>query len=258
MELRILAVGDVVGLPGLSYLSRHLRSLKQLYKIDFCVVNGENASLVGITPEQAEAIFSAGANVITLGNHAFNRREIVPYIARTPELLRPANQPPQQPGQGWGVFETPFGDVAVVNLIGRCGMDFTPDNPFLLVERILPRLQTRLICVEIHAEATSEKQAMAWMLDGRVSAVWGTHTHVQTADEEILPNGTGRITDLGMTGPCRSILGVKPELSIKKLRGDLTGRYEPADGPCRLEGCIFTVDDRSGRCVGVERVKEHD
>ncbi|MDY4231666.1 MAG: TIGR00282 family metallophosphoesterase [Candidatus Faecousia sp.] len=257
MERRILAVGDVTA-GGLQFLRRRLPKLLRQREIDFCVVNGENASLVGITPEQAEAIFSAGANVITLGNHAFNRREIVPYIARTPELLRPANQPPQQPGQGWGVFETPFGDVAVVNLIGRCGMDFTPDNPFLLVERILPRLQTRLICVEIHAEATSEKQAMAWMLDGRVSAVWGTHTHVQTADEEILPNGTGRITDLGMTGPCRSILGVKPELSIKKLRGDLTGRYEPADGPCRLEGCIFTVDDRSGRCVGVERVKEHD
>lgn len=257
MERRILAVGDVTA-GGLQFLRRRLPKLLRQREIDFCVVNGENASLVGITPEQAEAIFSAGANVITLGNHAFNRREIVPYIARTPELLRPANQPPQQPGQGWGVFETPFGDVAVVNLIGRCGMDFTPDNPFLLVERILPRLQTRLICVEIHAEATSEKQAMAWMLDGRVSAVWGTHTHVQSADEEILPNGTGRITDLGMTGPCRSILGVKPELSIKKLRGDLTGRYEPADGPCRLEGCIFTVDDRSGRCVGVERVKEHD
>lgn len=257
MERRILAVGDVTA-GGLQFLRRRLPKLLRQREIDFCVVNGENASLVGITPEQAEAIFSAGANVITLGNHAFNRREIVPYIARTPELLRPANQPPQQPGQGWGVFETPFGNVAVVNLIGRCGMDFTPDNPFLLVERILPRLQTRLICVEIHAEATSEKQAMAWMLDGRVSAVWGTHTHVQTADEEILPNGTGRITDLGMTGPCRSILGVKPELSIKKLRGDLTGRYEPADGPCRLEGCIFTVDDRSGRCVGVERVKEHD
>ena len=257
MERRILAVGDVTA-GGLQFLRRRLPKLLRQREIDFCVVNGENASLVGITPEQAEAIFSAGANVITLGNHAFNRREIVPYIARTPELLRPANQPPQQPGQGWGVFETPFGDVAVVNLIGRCGMDFTPDNPFLLVERILPRLQTRLICVEIHAEATSEKQAMAWMLDGRVSAVWGTHTHVQTADEEILPDGTGRITDLGMTGPCRSILGVKPELSIKKLRGDLTGRYEPADGPCRLEGCIFTVDDRSGRCVGVERVKEHD
>ena len=257
MERRILAVGDVTA-GGLQFLRRRLPKLLRQREIDFCVVNGENASLVGITPEQAEAIFSAGANVITLGNHAFNRREIVPYIARTPELLRPANQPTQQPGQGWGVFETPFGDVAVVNLIGRCGMDFTPDNPFLLVERILPRLQTRLICVEIHAEATSEKQAMAWMLDGRVSAVWGTHTHVQTADEEILPNGTGRITDLGMTGPCRSILGVKPELSIKKLRGDLTGRYEPADGPCRLEGCIFTVDDRSGRCVGVERVKEHD
>ncbi len=257
MERRVLAVGDVTA-GGLQFLRRRLPKLLRQREIDFCVVNGENASLVGITPEQAESIFSAGADVITLGNHAFNRREIVPYIDRTPELLRPANQAPQQPGRGWGVFETSFGEVAVIDLIGRCGMDFTPDNPYLLVERILPRIHTNLIFVEIHAEATSEKLAMSWLLDGRVSAVWGTHTHVQTADEEILPKGTGRITDLGMTGPVRSILGVKPELSVKRLRGDLTGRYEPADGPCRLDGCIFTVDDRTGRCIAVERVKEHD
>ena len=254
MERRILAVGDVTA-GGLQFLRRRLPKLLRQREIDFCVVNGENASLVGITPEQAEAIFSAGANVITLGNHAFNRREIVPYIARTPELLRPANQPPQQPGQGWGVFETPFGDVAVVNLIGRCGMDFTPDNPFLLVERILPRLQTRLICVEIHAEATSEKQAMAWMLDGRVSAVWGTHTHVQTADEQILPNGTGYLTDLGMTGPVRSVIGVRPEQSIANFRGELTSRYEVAPGPCMLTGAVFTYDAAAKRCTGAERVR---
>ena len=175
--------------------------------------------------------------------------------AGTPELLRPANQPPQQPGQGWGVFETPFGDVAVVNLIGRCGMDFTPDNPFLLVERILPRLQTRLICVEIHAEATSEKQAMAWMLDGRVSAVWGTHTHVQTADEEILPNGTGRITDLGMTGPANAVLGITPEQSIGKFLGDPPRRYEAAMGAAKLEGAIFEVDSDTGRCRDVQLVR---
>lgn len=254
MERRILAVGDVTA-GGLQFLRRRLPKLLRQREIDFCVVNGENASLVGITPEQAEAIFSAGANVITLGNHAFNRREIVPYIARTPELLRPANQPPQQPGQGWGVFETPFGDVAVVNLIGRCGMDFTPDNPFLLVERILPRLQTRLICVEIHAEATSEKQAMAWMLDGRVSAVWGTHTHVQTSDACVLPNGTGYITDLGMTGPVNSVLGIDPMQSIGKFMGDPPRRYESAKGPCMMEGCIFEIDPDTGRCTGAQAVR---
>ena len=253
MERRIFAVGDVTA-GGLQFLRRRLPKLLRQREIDFCVVNGENASLVGITPEQAEAIFSAGANVITLGNHAFNRREIVPYIARTPELLRPANQPPQQPGQGWGVFETPFGDVAVVNLIGRCGMDFTPDNPFLLVERILPRLQTRLICVEIHAEATSEKQAMAWMLDGRVSAVWGTHTHVQTADEQILPNGTGYQTDLGMTGPELSVLGVRPEASISWLKTGLPTRFEISGGACMMCGVIIDADEKTGKARSIERV----
>ena len=159
---------------------------------------------------------------------------------------------------GWDVFETQFGQVAVIDLIGRCAMDYTPDNPFLLVEKILPKLRTKLIFVELHAEATSEKLAMGWMLDGRVSAVWGTHTHVQTADERILPGGTGYLTDLGMTGPRDSVLGIKPELSIQKFRGDLTRRYEPAPGPCKLEGCIFTIDTHSGRCTAAERVSLHD
>ena len=137
MELRILAVGDVVGLPGLSYLSRHLRSLKQLYKIDFCVVNGENANGVGILPRQADLIFDAGADVITLGNHTFGRREICPYLDDNRYILRPANLAPSLPGHGWGVFETNAGPVAVANLIGRCAMDFTPDNPFRVVDKIL-------------------------------------------------------------------------------------------------------------------------
>ena len=137
-------------------------------------------------------------------------------------------------------------------------MDYTPDNPFLQVERILSRLETKLIFVELHAEATSEKLAMGWMLDGKVSAVWGTHTHVQTSDNRILPNGTGYLTDLGMTGPRDSVLGIRPELSYKKFRGDLTGRYEPAPGPCKLEGCIFTVDSITGRCTDIERVRLSD
>ena len=257
MECKVLAVGDVVGNPGLERVRRHLRQLKRKTGADFAVVNGENAAVVGLTPNQAEDILDAGADVITMGNHTWGRRELVPYLEDNRRVLRPANLPPQQPGRGWGVFETSLGDVAVIDLIGRCGMDYTPDNPFLQVERILKNIRTRLIFVELHAEATSEKLAMGWMLDGRVSAVWGTHTHVQTGDERLLPGGTGYLTDLGMTGPRDSVLGIRPELSVKKFRGDLTGRYEPASGACQLNGCIFTVDAVSGRCTAVERVAIH-
>ena len=157
------------------------------------------------------------------------------------------------PGRGWGVSETQVGDVAVINLIGRCAMDYTPDNPFLLVDKILPKIHARIILVEIHAEATSEKLAMGYMLDGRVSAVWGTHTHVPTADVQVLPGGTGFVTDLGMTGPRNSILGVRPELSIAKFRGDLTSRYQWAEGPTKLEAVLFTLDSDTGRCLRAER-----
>lgn len=258
MERNILAIGDVVASNGLDYLTRHLRKYKREKQIDFCIVNGENASVVGMTPRQAEEILDAGADVITMGNHTWNRRELAAYLEDSRQVLRPANLPPQQPGAGWNLFETSFGDVAVIDLIGRVGMDYLPDNPFLLVDKILKKIRTKLIFVEIHAEATSEKLAMGWMLDGQVSAVWGTHTHVQTADERILPGGTGYLTDLGMTGPRDSVLGIRPELSIQKFRGDLTGRYEPAPGPCKMEGCIFTVDDASGKCKKIERVAISD
>ena len=258
MELKLLAVGDVVSEGGLIYLRRHLPRLKRERAIDFCVVNGENAAVLGMTPKNAEEIFTAGADVITMGNHTWGKRELIPYIEDSPYVLRPANLPPQQPGRGWGVYDSKFGKIAVIDLIGRCSMDYTPDNPFLQVERILKKLDTRLIFVELHAEATSEKLAMGWMLDGRVSAVWGTHTHVQTADERVLPKGTGYLTDLGKTGPRNSVLGIKPELSIQKFRGDLTRRYEPAPGPNKLEGCIFTIDVQTGRCTNVERVAFHD
>lgn len=255
--MKLLAVGDVVATSGLDFLKANLPALKREHDIDFCIVNGENASGVGLTPKQADAIFDAGADVITLGNHTWSRREIVPYIAHTRRLLRPANLP-SQPGQGYGVFETKCGTVAVIDLVGRCNMDYTPDNPFLEVEKILKKIQTKLIFVEIHAEATSEKLAMGWMLDGRVSAVWGTHTHVQTADERVLPKGTGYLTDLGMTGPRNSVLGIVPELSIRRFKGELPSRYEPAAGGCKLEGCIFTVDTETGHCTKTERVMLHD
>lgn len=254
MQMKVLAVGDVVANAGLNYIKSNLRRLKQEKEVDFCVVNGENAAILGMLPQQAEALLEAGADVITMGNHTWGKRELIPYLEQSDRVLRPANLPPQQPGRGWGVYETPFGEVAVIDLIGRCAMDYTPDNPFLQVERILKKLDTRLILVEIHAEATSEKLAMGWMLDGRVSAVWGTHTHVPTADAQILPKGTGFQTDLGMTGPRDSILGIRPELSVRRFRGELPSRYEPAPGPCKLEGCLFTIDAATGRCVGTERV----
>ena len=258
MELKVLCVGDVVGNPGMERIRRHLRQLKRKLGADFVIVNGENAAVVGITPNQAEDILDAGADVITLGNHTWSKREIVPYMEDSSLLLRPANFAPQQPGLGWNVYETRCGDVAVIDLIGRCSMDYTPDNPFLVVEKILKQVKTKIILVEIHAEATSEKLAMGYMLDGRVSAVWGTHTHVPTADARVLPNGTGYVTDLGMTGPRDSVLGIRPDLSIAKFRGDLPERYRWAEGPTKLEGVLFTIDAATGKCLRAERIDEWD
>ena len=258
MDFKVLCVGDVVGNPGMDRIQRSLRYLKRKTQADFVIVNGENAAVVGITPDQAEDIFDAGADVITLGNHSFNRREIVPYLEDNSRILRPANYAPQTPGRGFGIYETSVGPVAIIDLIGRCDMDFGPDNPFLMVEKILPQIDAKIILVEIHAEATSEKLAMGYMLDGRVSAVWGTHTHVPTADARVLPKGTGYVTDLGMTGPRDSVLGIRPELSIQKFRGDLTDRYRWAEGPTKMEAVLFTIDAATGKCLKAERVDEWD
>ena len=254
MDMKVLAVGDVVGNPGMERVQRSLRYLKRKCNADFVIVNGENASVVGMTPQQGEDILDAGADVFTMGNHTFNKREIVSYLDDCPQIIRPANYAPQAPGRGWAEFDTKFGTVAVIDLIGRCNMDYGPDNPFLMIERILKQITAKIILVEIHAEATSEKLAMGYMLDGRVSAVWGTHTHVPTADTMVLPRGTGYVTDLGMTGPKNSILGIKPELSIAKFRGDLTERYRWAEGPTKMEAVLFTIDTGTGRCKAVERV----
>ena len=256
MDLKVLAVGDVVAAPGLERIRRSLRQMKRKYQADFVVVNGENASVVGITPEQAEDILDWGADVITLGNHSFNRREIVPYLDESSRILRPANYAPQNPGVGWAVFDIKCGPVAVIDLIGRCNMDYNPDNPFLIVEKLLKQIDAKIILVEIHAEATSEKLAMGYMLDGKVSAVWGTHTHVPTADARVLPMGTGYVTDLGMTGPLNSVLGIRPDLSINRFRGDIPERYRYAEGPTKIEAVLFTIDGATGRCKSVERVDE--
>ncbi len=258
MEFRVLAVGDVCGGAGLRLLSRQLRSVKRRCGADFCVVNGENAAVVGITPRQADEIFEAGADVITLGNHSYNRKEIGSYLEDCPYILRPANDSPLYPGRGLGLYDSKVGQIAMMNLIGRCGMDFGPDNPFLLAEKLLKELPTKLIFLDFHAEASSEKLAMGYHLDGKVTAVWGTHTHVPTADCQILPRGTGYVTDLGMTGPIRSVLGVRPEQSIASFRGGFNSRFETAEGPCKLEAVLFTVDADTGLCLKAERVDYHD
>ena len=247
-----------MGQPGLRCLNKHLRKLKKDKGIDFCVVNGENAAMTGLTPTQAEEIFDAGADVITMGNHTFGKREIVPYLEDNSRILRPANFAPQAPGQGYGVYDSKVGPIAVIDLIGRCNMDYGPDNPFLMVDKLLKEISAKIILVEIHAEATSEKLAMGYMLDGRVNAVWGTHTHVPTADAQVLPGGTGYVTDLGMTGPMHSVLGIRPELSIAKFRGDLTQRYQWANGPTKIEAVLFTIDSETGLCRKAERVDLND
>ncbi len=255
MICNILAVGDVVGDGGLEYLSRHLHPLKKRKDIHFAVVNGENASGVGILPRQARAIFDAGADVITLGNHTWNRLQIAGFLEEDRYTLRPANYTSRVPGRGWGVFEGPKGlRIGVINLIGRCEMDCNFENPFTTADRALKTMEADLVAVDFHAEATSEKGAMAWYLDGRVQALWGTHTHVPTADAQVLPQGLGFITDVGMTGPVQSVLGIRPEQAINRFLGGLPHRFEPAAGPCKLESAIFSIDTVSKRCVSVERL----
>jgi metallophosphoesterase (TIGR00282 family) len=254
MDFRVLCVGDVVGNPGLNEIRKNLRRLIRQTAADLTIVNGENAAVVGITPDQAEDIFDAGADVITLGNNSFSKREIVPYMEDNRRILRPANYAPQTPGEGVCVLETRAGDVAVIDLIGRVNMDYGPDNPFLQIEKILKTVTAKIILVELHAEATSEKLALGYMLDGKVSALWGTHTHVPTADAQVLPKGTGYVTDLGMTGPKYSVLGIRPELSYNRFRGDLPERYRWADGDTKMEAVLFTIDSATGLCKAAERV----
>ena len=226
MEIKILAVGDVCGKPGLEHLRRTLPGLRRLYHIDFAVVNGENANVVGVTPAQCEEIFGAGADVITLGNHTWTRWELQDYLDRTSRCLRPVNFAPQCPGRGFGVYETDFGPVRVINALGRFTLDQNTDNPFVVVDALLANERpVPVTLVDFHAEGTSEKLAMAYFLEGRVSAVWGTHTHVQTSDCQVFEGGTGYITDLGMTGPVRSVLGIDPVQSVNKFLGDPPRRY---------------------------------
>ena len=255
MHYHILAVGDVVGENGLAHLERHLRQLKREKDVHFTVANGENISGVGLTPQQAEALFAAGADVITLGNHTFNRMQICPMLEENPYLLRPANFTGHAPGRGCGIYECGHIRIRVINLIGRCNLDFHADNPFTTADRWLKEGEAAFTLVDFHAEATSEKLALGYYLDGRVSALWGTHTHVPTADAQILPKGTGYLTDVGMTGPIHSVIGVRPEQSVETFLGGLPGRYQVADDGCKLCAALFTLDGDTGLCTAVERIE---
>jgi len=254
MLLNILAVGDVVGEGGLDILARRLPDFRDECGAHFVVVNGENASGVGITPAQARRIFDAGADVITLGNHTWNRIQIGDFLDKNPNILRPANYAGRVPGRGFGIYRCQGFRIAVMNLMGRVELNPNLDSPFKAANLALRGEDYDLAVVDFHAEATSEKGAMAWYLDGKVQAVWGTHTHVPTADCQILPKGCGFVTDLGMTGPSRSVLGIKPENSINLFLNGLPRRYEEAEGPCKLNAVRFTTDTDKKKCVRVERM----
>ena len=254
MLLNILAVGDVVGEGGQDILARRLMELRDQTGAHLAVVNGENASGVGITPAQARRMLDAGADVITLGNHTWNRIQIGDFLDKEPRILRPANYAGRVPGRGMGIYPCRGYRVAVLNLMGRVELNPNLDSPFKGASRLLREGEYDLAAVDFHAEATSEKGAMGWYLDGKVQALWGTHTHVPTADERVCPRGTGYITDLGMTGSIESVLGIDPRQSVEGFLGGLPGRYRAPEGPAKLQGAIFTLDSATGLCTAVERI----
>lgn len=258
--MKVLLVGDIVGEPGRKILSSHLDRLVVDEGIDAVIANAENAAGgFGITPKIVEELFDLGVHVITTGNHAFDKKEIMGTFDKEPRLLRPANYPAGVPGRGTSVIQLPGKPpVAVLHLMGRVFMPMT-DCPFQTARREVDRLrrETSIIVVDIHGEATSEKSALAWYLDGQVSAVIGTHTHVQTADETILPQGTAFLTDTGMTGPTHSVIGVKKEMVIEKFLTQTPKRFEMAGGPCVLQGAIVDIDGATGKAAAIKRVQIH-
>lgn len=255
--MRTLVIGDVCGSIGANMLKSRLSELKKLYKIDFTIVNGENsADGNGITPESAEQLFLAGADVITGGNHSFRRKEVYPVLDSNPFLLRPGNVPAEY-GKGYCVYDMGRAVAAVINLSGRIYLDLLKaENPFFAADSLLERAKrdgATHIFVDFHAEATSEKRALGIYLDGRATAVFGTHTHVQTADLQILPNGTGYITDLGMTGPIQSVLGVESSIIINRLKDGDQSKFHLADGKCMINGCVFE-SDFTGKTIKTESI----
>jgi 2',3'-cyclic-nucleotide 2'-phosphodiesterase len=259
--LKVLFLGDIVGKPGRAAVRHFLPILRARHQLDLCVGNSENsAGGAGITPESAEDLLDAGLDLLTGGNHTWSRREILPYLERDgSRQLRPANYPDGAPGRGHGVVTSRSGSkLGVVNLEGRLFMR-SLDCPFRTAERLVAELrrQTACILVDMHCEATSEKNAMGAWLDGKVSAVVGTHTHVQTADERILPGGTAFITDVGMCGPLDSVIGIKKEQSIERFLTQRPNQYEVAKNLVYLQGVVLDIDDGSGKARSITRVREH-
>jgi metallophosphoesterase (TIGR00282 family) len=258
-EFNVLAIGDIVGKPGRLALQAKLPELRREWNVHFVVANGENVAGTGsgITESLVGKLFDAGVDVITLGDHTWKKQEIASTLDREPRLLRPHNYSRRAAGTGVGLYETSAGvPVGVISVMGRLYMNTVIDCPFQAADRALEHLKNRtgIVLVDIHAEATSEKQALGWYLDGRVSAVFGTHTHVQTADERILPKGTGFLTDLGMTGPYRSVLGRRVDAVLHRFLTHMYERFDVATGEEKIAGALFRIDSSTGKTLSVQRV----
>lgn len=254
--MKILAVGDLVGNSGMKELKKQLEEIKREETIDFVIVNAENvAEGMGITKKNFEDILSLKVDVITMGNHTWGKKDIFQFIDH-PKLIRPANYPKGVVGKGYNIYTCQDKKIAVINLIGRVDINVLSENPFIRVKEIIEKIKDKvdMIFVDFHAEATAEKIAMGYFLDGKVTVVFGTHTHVQTADEKILPRGTGYITDIGMTGPKYSVIGMDIEASLKRFETTLPERYKIASGECIFNGVIFEIDDTNNQVKSMKRL----
>jgi metallophosphoesterase (TIGR00282 family) len=256
--MKLLFLGDIVGRPGRDLVRRHVRALATRHGADLVIANGENAAGgAGITRDNMLEILAAGVDVITTGNHVWDKRETLEFIGNEPRLIRPANYPEGTPGAGSYVATTRSGErVGVINLMGRVFLHAI-DDPFRAAEREIERVKSdgaKVIFVDMHAETTSEKLALSYYLDGKVSAVIGTHTHVQTADERILPGGTACLTDVGMTGPHDGVIGIEKSAIIARFMTGLPGRFETASGDPRLNAVVVTVDASTGKASAIERI----
>ncbi len=254
--MKILAVGDLIGNAGIKELKKNLSDIREKENIDFVIVNGENsAEGMGITEKNFQDILAQKVDVITMGNHTWGKKDIFKFIDH-PQIIRPANYPKGVVGKGYAIYKCQNKKIAVLNLIGRVDMNILSENPFIIAEKIVNEISKRvdMIFVDFHAEATAEKIAMGYFLDGKVTAVYGTHTHVQTADEKILPNKTAYITDIGMTGPKNSVIGMDIEVSLKRFKTTLPEKYKIAEGQCMFNGIIFEIDDEKNRVKEIKRI----
>lgn len=254
--MKILAVGDIVGESGVRKLKEELPKIKKEKNIDFVITNGENsAGGMGLTEKNFKDIIEAGTNVVTMGNHTWGKKDIFKFIDN-PNLLRPANYPKGVVGKGLGIYECKGKKIAVMNFLGRVDLNILTENPFVLAKEMVEEIQDKvdMIFIDFHAEATAEKIAMGRFLDGKITALFGTHTHVQTADEQILPNGTAYITDLGMTGPKESVIGMDIQASLKRFETTLPEKYKLAEGSCILNAVVFDTNDENNKITGIERI----